>query len=200
MRVANAASAAREGRRTPEREFIRGNRDGPGRSNETYTVCRLRVPEERLDREIAAGLHSHSVKSTMCWKCPAHIFLAAEVAPRDRHPDQEDYPAPPVVKAASWKKFGPPETVEVIQRDPDRPKDDPTYTICRIAIPRHRMVSEVEAGLHPRYHVRNGSRGPYVQGNPSKSFDNVNYAESLGPGQMCTRSLLQPAVRRGRGT
>ncbi len=33
-------------------EFIRGNRDGPYGVDDTYTVCRVRIPRSRLVEEI----------------------------------------------------------------------------------------------------------------------------------------------------
>ncbi len=190
-----------------EREFIRGHRDGPGssRRNETYTVCRLRVAKERLNDEMALGLHSHFVTASNCWHCPAHVFLKAEQIARKKLPPEEQgkYAAPSVADLEDWKSWiasyqdsRTVEPLEIVHKDPDRPKSEPTYTVCRIGVPRRRMSDEVEDGLHPRYHVRRDSQNRrYVQGNPTRSFDNVNHPENgepgLGPNQLCPFRMVR---------
>lgn len=196
------------GSRSPasrEREFVRGNRNGPGRSNDSYTVCRLRVPQARLDEEMSLGMHSHFVSASDCWDCPAHIFLKAEQKWRRRRgiQDQRRYSPPSAVELKRWlatdRQSTGTEALEIIHRDGDSPEDAPTYTICRVAVPRETLVREVKAGLHPRYHVRTSRRGDYVQGNPTEAFDNANYPEGRRPGfapsELCPFRLLRPGAQ-----
>lgn len=195
-----------------EREFLRGNRDGVEGTNDTYTVCRLRVTQERLDEEMSLGFHSHFLSVSAPWECPAHIFLkAAKKAEEKRVIEGKGNLRPPkAVPASRWLASGltdsAGEVAEVIQKDPDRSGAQSTYTICRIAVPRERMVLEVMEGLHPRYHVRRRKAGSlpkddprrlYVKGNPSEPFDNVDYPKSrnakvgLSSHDLCPLRLLR---------
>jgi len=199
-----------------EREFIRGNRDGVAGTNDTYTVCRLRVSQKRLDQEMSLGLHSHFLSASTPWECPAHIFLkAAKKAQKKKVMEGEGKLHPPkAVPASRWLDSGladsAGEVAEVIQKDPDRSGARTTYTICRIAVPRERMVLEVKEGLHPRYHVRRRKAGSlpkedprrlYVKGNPSEPFDNVDYPKSrkakvgLSSQDLCPLRLLRQGPR-----
>jgi len=243
-----------------EHEFIRGNRDGPTGTNDTYTVCRLRVAQEDLDREMTRGFHSRFLTLPACWDCPGHIYLSAwigylgvklaQLAGAHRIPqpsaaasvdtwihyikgvllassnlgktqlpsDDADLNAwiqcvnkvlakppkakpvrlpPRVAPLAKWCDSGmtnrPAEVVEIVQRDPDRPHGEGTFSICRIGVPRESMVQEVREGLHPGYHVGKAPRGhEFVQGNPTSAFDNVNEPESLGAEPGFSRSQLCP--------
>jgi len=192
-----------------EHEFIRGNRDGPDGSNDTYTECRLRVSEERLDEEMKLGLHPHFLTLSQCWNCPAHIYYAAwiqyvKAMLAKQRPTGAKVLAPPTAAPLkAWKASGLAHrsagTFEIIQQDPDRSAARKTFTVCRAAIPRELVVEEVEAGLHPGYHVRTSSTGQrYVQGNPTRAFDNVDEPKSLKarPGfssqQLCPYRLLRP--------
>lgn len=196
----------------PEWEFVRGNRDAPDGTSETYTVCRLRVPKKRLDEEMQLGLHPHFLSLERRGECPAHLFLKAAAMKRARLGHAT--PPPSAVPLERWRASGllgrPAEAVEVIQRDPDRSGDASSFTICRIAVPRERMVLEVKEGLHPGYHVRRrrgGSLGAddprrlYVKGNPTEPFDNVDFPKSrkaprgFGPRELCPFRLLRPGAR-----
>lgn len=187
-----------------EHEFIRGNRDGPDGTSDTYTVCRLRVGQERLDDEMKAGLHSHFFTLPSCWDCPAHIYLKAWLEFQKRNPDSAAlHPPPAAAPLEDWTSSGlthsSGQTAELVQRDADRSLKEQTFTVCRIAVPRERLVQEVYAGLHPGYHVRKTATGRrYVKGNPTESFDNVDEPKSLKarPGfsrqQLCPYRLLRP--------
>lgn len=205
MPTSIAGRAGKRRKAEPEREFIRGNRDGTRRANETYTVCRIGVSQKRLDEEMQLGLHSHFVSADLCWDCPGHMFVKAQKKHLRRlggAQDQGKYSAPSAVDLKRWQKSGQDkggvETLEIVQRDL-RPSGDSTYTICRVGVPRLTMVREVESGLHPGYHVRTGKRGRYVQGNPTRPFDNVNYPDSETPGlaarELCPYRLLRPGSR-----
>lgn len=187
-----------------EHEFIRGNRDGPDGCNDTYTVCRLRVSRERLDGEMKQGMHPNFFTMSSCWDCPAHVYLSAWLKYVKRRPTGTRVRRPPAAASMEdWKRSGltnrPAQALELVQRDPDRPPQRQTFTICRVAVPRERLVREVEAGLHPGYHVRRTKSGrPFVQGNPTDVFDNVDEPKSLKakPGfstqQLCPYRLLRP--------
>ena len=192
-----------------EREFIRGNLDGPGGANETYTVCRLRVPWRRLLKEAKLGLHHHFNSLPRCWECPAHIFLKAEQKYRARQGNdatsKERYSPPSAAALERWRDSRlvrrPAEALEIIQKDPDKEGCASTYTICRIAVPRERMVSEVLEGLHPGYHVPKRNKGDachelYVKGNSTEPFDNVNFPgrnarPGFSPRELCPFRLLR---------
>jgi hypothetical protein len=72
------------------------------------------------------------------------------------------------------------------------------------------MVLEVKAGLHPGYHVRRRTGGSLskddprrlsVKGNPTETFDNVDYPKSRNakPGfsskDLCPFRLLRPGAQ-----
>jgi hypothetical protein len=114
-------------------------------------------------------------------------------------------PPPPAAPAAMWQAatldVGLADPFEMVQRDPDRPEGKSTFTVCRLGVPRETLVREVDEGLHPGYHVcRRKDKTPFVQGNPTQWFDNVNHPESRGaePGfstkQLCPMRLIRPGT------
>jgi hypothetical protein len=160
-----------------------------------------------------AGMHPHFFSLAECWDCPAHIFLKAEQKTRKRT-DVADRPAPSAVPLKRWQASGlvdrSADAAEIIQQEPGRGGARATFTICRVAVPRERMVLEVKAGLHPRYHVVRRTSGSLpkddprrlsVKGNPTEPFDNVDYPESrnaepgFGPRDLCPFRLLRPGAQ-----
>lgn len=129
----------------PEREFIRGNRDGVRGRNETYTICRVNVPVQRFEDERQAGLHpnylQHEVSAS--WRCPAHARRNS-TAPADL----ADY------VAKKSKLTGKAQEMKVVHRTLEQPAGkNPTCVICRLKIPRARLVEEILGGpnLHPGF-------------------------------------------------
>lgn len=166
-------------------EFIRGNHDGPCGADDTYTVCRVRVPRDRLVDEID-GHHLH----------PGYRVLHI----RDRHnPDPQkrcrvvaawpqntpDTLAFTNINHGSWPaccpaeqhvgeaaREGPPRrlapagarTVEYIHGHHDGPGGhNDHYTICRLGMPRRLLIWEVDEGLHPEYRVVCKAGEPHVE-------------------------------------
>lgn len=155
-------------------EFIRGNREGANRANETYHVCRFHVPEKVFEEEIAAGHHTHAVREMRVLSCcPAH---------GEPGPAKDESLAN--VPAGSFAN-DPSESVELVFEEGGS-DGTPLYTICRLGVPRRRMVEEVCRGLHPGYtpyyvNKQPGHPDPYgvahVQAKgDTKTANNVNRA------------------------
>lgn len=161
-----------------EIDFIRGNRDGPNRRNESYTVCRLHVPKDRFDNETALGLHPGTVALTGVEPCPAESFL--------QRSKKSLSPLEPAPLSAWSQKHGGLKTVpaHAAEHVHSTSPVDGSCTICRLRVPRQRMVEEVHAKLHPGYHVVTMATGyEYVQGDRTTGFDNVNERETR---RLCT--------------
>jgi len=194
-------------------EFIFGNRDGKNRANDTYNVCRFHVPRKLFEAEKKAGFHGHTLEAMhvpTC--CPARVQPnpKREVALTDK-------------RAANIKQR-PGEVIELIYEEfqtldgrkptplPAKKKgkakkagnslaaDERLLTICRLGVPRPRMVEEVSLDLHPAYKVIRVAvaktpgqpKIPYVQaiGNGT-TRDNVNRVGRLWDcGAMCPISQL----------
>jgi len=155
-------------------EFICGKRDGDGGANESYNVCRFHVPEQVLKEEIAAGHHIHAVREMHVLSCcPAH---GQPGAARDE----------PLTKVAAGSlESQPSECVEMVFAE-SHVGGERNYTICRLGVPRRRMVEEVYKGLHPGYTAYYVSKQPghpdpfrvaHIQARgDSKTGNNVNRA------------------------
>ncbi len=149
-------------------EFIHGNRDGAGKTSETYTICRVGVPRRRVIAEIEKGLHTkyHLVKvrgfyyprnnpnskaidnvnaPSGGWQCPAHWAQLTPAGPLKSFVENEATDARKVVFIHGDK---------VTTSSPMR-----TYTICRLGVPRQRLNQEIAAGLHPDYCLVRRARG-----------------------------------------
>ncbi|MCP3957642.1 MAG: hypothetical protein GY719_07285 [bacterium] len=162
----------------PEREFVCGNRDGQGGRNETYTICRVNVPVARFKAECRERLHpgflSHEVPPG--WRCPAHArrdaTAAAELA------DYKD----------KWPTLkGKAHELEVVHRTQKQPTGNgPTCVVCRLTVPRERLVEEIRPGknLHPGYSTFRVAYGRSVRSRPEVAGDNVNY------GSVCDYCLM----------
>lgn len=126
-----------------------------------YNVCRVRVPQDRLDDELDGGLH------------PNARFRArdeVEGCPARSQPHQSPE-VPLEMVLATGIDSDPREVVELIEREPGHGRLA-TYTICRLGVPRDRMVDEVEAGLHRGYHTVEMSSGTFVRANPDGAKEN----------------------------
>lgn len=150
----------------PGKEFIRGNRDGTRRRNESYTVCRLQVPVQQFAEEVRLGKHHHSVTCT--GRCPAldekyleHAGKAATLA-RWQAADLGDEPR---------------QTLTVVHPDPQG--NGETVTICRLGVPRATLVEEIKTDprLHQHYGTVRVNQQDYVRGIPTEDLDNVNHPE-----------------------
>jgi hypothetical protein len=157
-------------------ELIHGNRDGPGKTNETFTICRTGVPRRRVAAEIKTGLHSnyHLVKVKGIyyprnnpnskamdnvnaqedgWRCPAQAT--------DARPPSEGVPVTP----GGEKRFLPGAPAKTRSMDFIHGEEPPveakkrTYTLCRLGVPRRQLVWEIAAGLHPDYGLVHSPRG-----------------------------------------
>jgi len=127
------------------REFICGNKDGRIRegtkrpNNATYNVCRIGIPEGTLPEQLLAELRLWPQVMGSEWpSCPAVKAL--------RHSSKAK-PASAYRKAGLGP--GPGHRLEVIRNM----EEGEGFVICRLGVPRTRMVEEVEAKLHPGYRV-----------------------------------------------
>ncbi|HSL84544.1 MAG TPA: hypothetical protein VLF66_17355 [Thermoanaerobaculia bacterium] len=149
-------------------EFIRGNRDGPGGTSATYTVCRVGVPRRRLVAEIRKDLHtkyhlvrvggfsyprnnpnSQAIDNVNApggsWRCPAQ---------------SADLTAEGKLKTAIECRWSGARKAEFIHGEKVTISPSMrTYTICRLGVPRQRLSHEIAAGLHPQYCLVRTPRG-----------------------------------------
>lgn len=142
-------------------EFIHANSAGPGGVSDTYTICRVGVPRARLVREVQKGFHPH--------------YQIVHVDGRDfvrRKPGAEEVERVnqdgPWVCAAQTEaqrtregsyrnlvRLPPCEpNLELIHGE-QSPRDgrNRSYTVCRLAVPRERLLQEISEGMHPGYSV-----------------------------------------------
>lgn len=160
--------------RIPEREFIRGNRDGPNRRNETYTVCRVNVPIERFEEERALGLHPSYLEHRVApgWRCPAHARRQAP-APASLAAYEDKQPTIP----------GTAQELEIVHKTTRQSRaGKPTCVVCRLGVPRERLVAEIEThddplipSLHPGFTTFEVDGETFVRGRKGVDADNVNY-------------------------
>lgn len=160
--------------RIPEREFIRGNRDGPNRRNETYTVCRVNVPMKRFEKERALGLHPVYLERRVSpgWRCPAQARRRA-TAPASLAAYEDKQPT----------LAGPAQEVEIVHKTlRQSPAGRPTCVICRLGVARERLVEEIETyddpkipNLHPGFSTFTADGETFVRGRQGVDADNVNY-------------------------
>lgn len=149
------------------KEFVCGNRDGRIRegnrrpNNATYNVCRIGVSEDMLQQRPLANLHLLPQALGSDWLgCPAMKVLghASDAMPMSAYSKVGLGP-------------GPGHRLEVI-REVD---DEGGYVICRLGVPRTRMVEEVEADLHPGYRVVSIKGDKFVEAKADKNKkNNVN--------------------------
>jgi len=141
------------------KEFICGNHDGrDGANNATYNVCRIEVSEGDLKKELAAGLHPRLDALEMQWlSCPA---MGAKSDASNVKPLSD------FVQAGLGPDPG--HRLELIRKM----AGNGGYIVCRLGVPRTRMVEEVEAKLHPGYHVVSVRGDKFVRANPDKTKQN----------------------------
>jgi len=157
-------------------ELIHGNRDGPGKTNETFTICRVGVPRRRVATEIKKGLHpdyhlvrvkeiyyprnnpnSESMDNVNAqkggWCCPAHAQSKCQSSRRAAGaPDGERRFLPGVSPETRSTDF-------IHGEEPPDEAKDRTYALCRLGVPRRQLVWEIAAGLHPGYGLLHSPRG-----------------------------------------
>jgi len=157
-------------------ELIHGNRDGPGKCSETFTICQIGVPRRRVAAEIKKDLHPnyHLVEVSGIyyprnnpnskamdnvnaqrsgWRCPAHeayALLLAEGPPASPAREKRFLPGAPAKTRSIDFVHGEDPPVEAKER---------TYALCRLGVPRRQLVWEIAAGLHPGYGLLRSPRG-----------------------------------------
>lgn len=164
LATTQAANARAVGIRAPAfgLEHIHGNQDGPHGLSDTYTICRVGVPKARLLTEVDAGLHPNyevvqgakgskylrnspnargidNIDSGAPWVCRAH-----------HGPLRAEGPLGASLKA---RLVYPTRMTEFIHGEQPRGRAKTSYTLCRLGVPRQRVVEEIHAGMHPGYHV-----------------------------------------------
>jgi hypothetical protein len=157
--------------------FIHGNHDGVNERNESYNICRIHVPRERLVEEIRRGLHPFLEVVTRDGKphprtrpdAPAADSPFACSACRALAKERFSTYEPPGIPRSPRRLVG---ESEHVNRE-DEEKD--TYFVCRLGVPRNKAVEENRAGWHPGYHVLRVDGETYLRNNPNhKSPDNIN--------------------------
>ena len=60
-------------------------------------------------------------------------------------------------------------------RDDELRNEGSTYTICRVKVPRMRLVREIKADLHPAFYAREYPGGWFAVGKPdARHVNNIN--------------------------
>ena len=160
--------------------FIHGNHEGPNRRNESYTICRVNVPRQRLVEEIRRGYHPFHEVETIDGKEYPKLKSG-----RLTDPPRNPWIACAECRAVGSKKFATPEPEPIpayaspLQCDEERiirqdEKKD-TFFTCRLGVRRTDAVREALAGWYPGYHRLRVNGMSYLRNNPNfRSPDNVN--------------------------